>query len=324
MHATETKAEKLAQRLSGILARLHRGDKLDKQQLVEEFGVDVRTIERDLVHRLSGIAERNPDGYWQLAQPLRGTVPSSRIGDFARLTGQENIFPDTSLQYVLSQLEIPEHRRTIRVQPMSQVDLGAREPYFAQLQSAIDQRCECRFMYTGKHRRVQPYCLIHKNGVWYLAAAEAESLKSFSLAKIDNLQLDFARHFEPKAEHQDTVRADSDVWFAPETTTVRLRISPAIAHYFTRRPLLPQQSQEPDADGSLLVTARLSHINQLLPIVRYWLPHVRIVQPAAWQEVLVAELSQALTLWGEQTPPAAAPSHGAASADTTPVHTRID
>ena len=43
---------------------------------------------------------------------------------------------------------------------------------------------------------------------------------------------------------------------------------------------------------------RLSvHINQLLPVVRYWLPHVRIVQPQAWHEELVAGLRQALVMW---------------------------
>lgn len=304
MHATDTKAEKLAQRLSGILARLHRGDRLDKHQLVDEFKVDVRTIERDLVHRLGGIAERNPDGYWQLAQASRGTVPSSHLHDFARLTGHEHFFPDTSLPYLLSQLETPEQRRTIRVQATPQVDLGAREPYFAQLQSAIEQRCECRFTYTGKPRQAQPYCLIHKNGVWYLAAEEAGRLKNFSLAKLEGLQIDPACRFEPKPEHHDTIQGHADVWFTPETTTVRLRVSPAMAHYFTRRPLLPHQSQELDADGSLRVTARINHINQLLPIVRYWLPHVRIVQPVQWHEALVAELGRALALWGEQAVPA--------------------
>ena len=42
------KNEKLAQRLSDILARLHQGEALDKHQLVAQYQVQVRTIERDL------------------------------------------------------------------------------------------------------------------------------------------------------------------------------------------------------------------------------------------------------------------------------------
>ena len=74
-------------------------------------------------------------------------------------------------------------------------------------------------------------------------------------------------------------------------------MAPEVAHYFARRALLPQQQQRANADGSLLVTTHINHINQLLPVVRYWLPHVRIVRPAQLHEVVVAELQQALTLW---------------------------
>ena len=55
---TVSKGEKLAQRLSQILARLHQGDALDKYQLAKDFLVDVRTIERDLSERLSLEAQR--------------------------------------------------------------------------------------------------------------------------------------------------------------------------------------------------------------------------------------------------------------------------
>ena len=41
----------------------------------------------------------------------------------------------------------------------------------------------------------------------------------------------------------------------------------------------------------------INHINQLLPLVRYWLPHVRIITPVAWQEELLAGLRQALAQW---------------------------
>ena len=107
--SAETKGEKLALRLSGILARLHQGEALDKHQLVQQFDVDVRTIERDLYQRLEGIAERNADGLWQLAKASRATVPTSHLHSYARLTGAEHVFPDTSLRYLLEQLEFTQN-----------------------------------------------------------------------------------------------------------------------------------------------------------------------------------------------------------------------
>jgi predicted DNA-binding transcriptional regulator YafY len=290
----DSKGEKLAQRLSGILARLHQGEALDKHQLTQQFDVDVRTIERDLGQRLRGIAERNTDGLWQLTRTARDTIPAKRLHDYARLTATLHLFPDSSLRYLLEQLETPEPRRATHVQPTPREDLHAKGPLFALLQAAIEQHCECRFTYKAKPRHAQPYRLIHKNGVWYLAAEESGRLKNFGVALIEDLQVDEASRFVPKRAHKDYIDAKDDVWFTEGTTEVLLRVAPEVAHYFIRRALLPRQQQRADSDGSLLVTTHINHINQLLPVVRYWLPHVRIVKPQAWQEELVAGLHRAL------------------------------
>jgi len=206
------------------------------------------------------------------------------------MIGTAHVFPDTSLSYLLAQLETPEPRRTIRVQPTPHEDLREQSPNFVRLQAAIEQRHECRFTYKGKPRQAQPYRLIHKNGVWYLAAEEAGRLKNFSVALIESLQVDEARCFTSKPAHQRYIDGKDDIWFTEASTEVLLRVAPAIAHYFTRRALLPQQQQRLDNDGSLLVTTQINHINQLLPMVRYWLPHVRIISPTNWQQELVVQL----------------------------------
>lgn len=295
------KGEKLAQRLAHILALLHQNDTIDKHQLAQAFSVDVRTIERDLGERLYGIAERGPKGRWQLVHSARSTIPARQLRDYARLSGTEHLFPDSSLRYLLEQLETPEPQRATQVQPMHQEDLRAQDAHapqvFAELQNAIEQRRECQFTYKTKPRHAQPYRLIHKNGVWYLAAVEGGRLKNFSVALITALQVTDANCFTPNSAHQDYINGKDDVWFTEGTTEVLLRVAPEVAHYFTRRALLPGQQQRVEADGSLLVTAHINHQRQLLPVVRYWLPNVRIVRPVAWHEEVMNELRQALVLW---------------------------
>lgn len=149
----------------------------------------------------------------------------------------------------------------------------------------------------GKRRHAQPYRLIHKNGVWYLAAVEGGQLKNFSVALITALTVDESSRFASNPTHQDYINAKDDVWFTARTTEALLRVAPEAAHYFTRRPLLPQQQQRLDTDGSLLLTTHVNHPQQLLPVVRYWLPHVRIVKPVEWHEAVVVELRQALAQW---------------------------
>ncbi|WYX27295.1 WYL domain-containing protein [Achromobacter denitrificans] len=294
------KGEKLAQRLSHILALLHQGDAIDKHQLALDFQVDVRTIERDLGERLLHIAERNGDGRWQLTHAARSTVPARNLNDYAQLAGTQYLFPDPSLRFLLEQLQTPAAKRAVHVQPAAQEDLRGRNTAFSQLQQAIQAQHECRFEYKDKPRRVQPYRLIHKNGIWYLAATEDGRLKNFSVSRIGALHVDAGSRFTPDPAHHEYINNKDDVWFTPDTLEVLLRVSPEAAHYFTRRPLLPQQLNRTGPDGSLLVTTQISHPQQLLPLVRYWLPHVRILQPAALRHALLESLQDAIASWEQE------------------------
>lgn len=290
------KGEKLAQRLSLILARLHQGEHIDKHELAIEHGVDVRTIERDLGARLLGIAERGPEGRWQLTHAARSTIPAKHLHGYARLSGTEHLFPDGSLRYLLEQLSVPESNRITQVQAFP-LEALSNTGIFTMLQAAIKNRHPCSFIYKNRSRQTQPYRLIHKNGIWYLAAEESGRLKNFSIALIDKLDVDDTCCFTFNPAHVEYIDSMDDVWFTTETTDVLLRVAPEIAHYFARQKLLPHQQQRPGMDGSLLVTTRINHINQLLPVVRHWLPHVRIVTPAAWHLELVKGLKDAIQMW---------------------------
>lgn len=74
-----------------------------------------------------------------------------------------------------------------------------------------------------------------------------------------------------------------------------LELRRAAAHYFQRRTLIANQVVEAVAtDGSLRLVAMVGHPNEILPIVRYWIPHLRIVEPAQLQADLEAEISRYL------------------------------
>lgn len=297
--AANTKGEKLAQRLSCILALLHQGSPLNKHQLAERFGVDVRTIERDLHQRLQGIAERAPEGGWRLSHTARGTVPARYLFDYAQLAGTTALFPDASTPYLITQLETTPTARGLHVQAMPEEDLRTQSQAFAQLQQAVQQRHPCHFTYKGKPRHVHPYRLTHKNGIWYLAAAEVEGdwLKTFSVARIEDLRVQENERFTRNPAHIEYIDQQQDIWFTLQATEVTLRVSAEMAHYFTRRDQLPHQNTRLDSDGSLLLTARIHHPQQLLPIVRYWMPHVRILEPVEWEQMLIDSVQQAICQW---------------------------
>jgi hypothetical protein len=85
-------------------------------------------------------------------------------------------------------------------------------------------------------------------------------------------------------------REDS-AWINEKKTEVILQVSPAVASYFRRRKLISRQVIEKELeDGGLILSGRFAHPNQILPIVRYWIPHVRIISPEGWQAELESGL----------------------------------
>ena len=63
-----------------------------------------------------------------------------------------------------------------------------------------------------------------------------------------------------------------------------LKVAKEAAIYFERRKLVGGQVIEKHLeDGGLIVSAQVAHPNQILPIVRYWIPHVRIISPEGLQ-----------------------------------------
>ena len=84
-----------------------------------------------------------------------------------------------------------------------------------------------------------------------------------------------------------------------------LKIAPAVAGYFKRRNLIANQVIEKELeDGGLIISAKVGHINQVLPIVRYWIPHIRIVNPDSLHHQLERELETYLNALGASKPSA--------------------
>jgi predicted DNA-binding transcriptional regulator YafY len=68
---------------------------------------------------------------------------------------------------------------------------------------------------------------------------------------------------------------------------VLLSIAPEIAYYFRRRKLLPKQELVRGLEsGGLIVSSQISHVDQILPLVQFWLPRIRVVEPAWLRERL--------------------------------------
>ncbi|WP_269635723.1 WCX domain-containing protein [Polaromonas glacialis] len=70
-----------------------------------------------------------------------------------------------------------------------------------------------------------------------------------------------------------------------------LKVARQAADYFLRRKLIGGQKIEKELeDGGLIVSGTIAHPNQILPIVRYWLPSIHVISPEGMQAELEGQL----------------------------------
>ncbi len=286
-----TDYDTLALRLADTLRLLQSGERLTRLQLAERFRVSERTIYRDL-SRLGDVIELGADGVYQLAPQYCSSLSPADLKTFARISGVERLFPVNDRRSWLELLKPGSTNFLVRDGHFAAERPDSRD--FLELGRAIEQKRRCQLSYTGKQRRIEPYRLIHNKGIWYLAATEEGRLKSFAFARIEALQL-LDESFVPNSSTQAQIDNDDDIWFGDGCLDVTVHVSACSSYYFLRRNVLPhQQLMERHADGSLLLRCRGNHPNQLLPIIRYWIPHIRILDPAWLQQQLHDELTDYL------------------------------
>ena len=76
----------LVYRLAQMLVKLNQGERLDPQALAEEFGVALRTIQRDLNERFAYLPLEKIEGRYRLDPAFLGKLSTKDIERFASLS----------------------------------------------------------------------------------------------------------------------------------------------------------------------------------------------------------------------------------------------
>ena len=289
----------LVYRLSEVLTKLNQGESLDPQALADEFGVNLRTIQRDLNVRFAGLPLIKANGRYKMDEAHLGKLTIRDIERFAAFTGVSGLLPEMSGQF-LKEVFATNANDAWQVRGHHYEDVREHRAMFVALEQAIVQKHTVQFRYcktngdTRVRIAVEPYKLINQKGIWYLAAWDDGKLKSFAISRIEALLVD-AETFVPRKQ-VDKELADSDgIWLGTARHRVLIQVSSQVATFFQRRNLVPNQVIEKEtAGGGILVASTVVHIDEILPIIRYWIPHVRVLEPPHYQQILEQGLADYL------------------------------
>ena len=76
------------------------------------------------------------------------------------------------------------------------------------------------------------------------------------------------------------ILSTDSLFFSNHISEIVLQVDACVAGYFQRRNLLPNQELIRRLDsGDLLLACKNVHPREVVPIVQYWLPHIRVISP---------------------------------------------
>lgn len=279
-----TKHDTIAMRLAQILTKLNNGERLTEKELAEEFNVSIRTIYRDMNERLIYLPIDKVDGYYILDEKALGKLSFKDIKNFAAISGVKSLFPSLTNEFLTDILNT-------KINPVYQVNHTSYESLeykfkeFENVSSAILKNNQVSFTYNQKPRCVNPYKLINNNGIWYLLADEDGTLKTFTFSKIDKLNL-LKTSFKPNKEFQSEIAKNENNWLSDDVIDVTLEVDKPLIEYFTRRDILSNQTIIEQNQEKLIISTKASYEEEILGVVKYGLPHIKILSPIYLQEKL--------------------------------------
>ena len=293
---TQNKNETLANRLIDILTRLNSGEKLTINQLSENHDAHPKTIRRDLVRLESCNLPIQKDGKYFYLDPIYlGKLKLKDIHSFARISGIRHLYPNLDVSFIRELLD----SRVYDAKGYFVEDAAQFKTLFEVFGEAIRKHQKIDFLYKGQPRVVEPYKLVHHHGCWYLAAVRKGVLRAYRLSRIE---LSPHPHellsFKPDSTILTQLEDEESIWFGQEKQEIILTVHADVALHFQQRPLLPEQQVIKKLDdGGLLLSSRITHHTQILPLVRYWIPHLKIVSPEGLQDEMELRLKEYLGIY---------------------------
>lgn len=277
-------------RLTIILSRLNDGEALSVKELADEFNVSERTIQRDFNERLISFPIYQEKRKWKMQDGYK-LEKSVSVEDAVVLDIIEKIIEGAGQSFSLKAHKLLEKIKNSTPNPiyakLDMEDIGDKLQEVQLLENAIrDKRViKCRYD-SGTKKEIlvlHPLKIANYEGFWYLIAEDVRNdiIKKYYLKNIHAIQLQ-ADTFEENEELDELLDNSISIWFdhLTEPYEVKLYLSNVIAKYFRRKPISRTQiTEEIHEDGSMIISVKITDDMEIIPIIKYWIPHIRVLEP---------------------------------------------
>ena len=281
-----------SKRLGRIFEMISHEPKSTKQ-IADALGLNVRTIQRDLNEILAFNGAVKKGRLWSVDKSEfdpndENQIVLSVLDKMAKNVGAEFYSKAHGLLKGISEGLNHPIFVSLSAEKLEKKDIELIE----NLESVIASRNEIELLYFSKTHRPSPIKIALFDGFWYLLAMAGEKLKKFHLKSIKEIKI-LPSKFKIDESLENRIKSANSAWFDPEKSfIVRLWIDKVVKKYFERKPLPNQQIMCESEDGSIEIEVQVTHIMEIKPLVFYYLPHIKVIEPSSLADDILAEMER--------------------------------
>ncbi len=293
--------DKILTRLTIILSRLNDGEALSVKALAEEFNKSDRTIQRDFNERLTSFPIYQEKKKWKMQDGFR-VEKIKELEDELILDIMEKITESIGGKFATKSKQLLSKIKNEDFSPiytkLNIEDISDKFSEIQLLESAIREKVEVTCTYNDEthppyQTTLQPLKITNYEGFWYLIALKKDALKKYYLKNISQVKLTDTP-FTTDNKLETLLDNSLSIWFQKdnEPFAVKLYADKWAAKYFKRRPLPTQSIDSLNHDGTMEFSVTITHEMEILPIVKYWIPHLYVLEPEWVREMIASDIDE--------------------------------
>ncbi|MFA9374050.1 MAG: helix-turn-helix transcriptional regulator [Poseidonibacter sp.] len=296
--------DKILTRLTIILSKLYQGEQLKVNDLAEEFNVSKRTIQRDFKERLINFPIFYEDKQWQMQKGFK-IEKNLSLEDAITLDILENFSSNLGIKFHSKTTNILNKLKNRQYSPiftkLNMEDISTEYENMISFEDAILQQYKIKINYISRNNEniieINPLKIVNFEGLWYLIATDSnDKLKSYYIKNITLLETTNIKFQVPKRVESILDNAIS-IWFDDsESFEVVMQIDNYVAKYFRNKPISNTQKTISQDDDKLTISIMATNDMEIIPIVKSWLPFIKVITPKRINEAVKQEARKFLEL----------------------------
>ena len=296
--------DKIITRLTIKLSKFYQGDKLQPKDLSQEFGVSLRTIQRDFKERLLSFPIFYKDKCWQMESDfkldrnisIKDSITLDILEEFSKSLG--NSF-HTQSSTILNKLKNRQYSPIFT--KLNMEDISNEFDSMIAYEEAILSKNSIKIKYTTDTKvsevKINPIKIVNFEGLWYLVATdENNKLKSYYLKYATIIKV-YKNTFTISKKIESILDNAISIWFSDnEPFEVIMEIDNHVAKFFKQKPISNTQTILSEDDNKMTISIMATSDFEIIPIVKSWIPFIKIVSPVRIQDRVKEEALKFLAL----------------------------